>query len=422
MKIVIINTSERIGGAAIAANRLMQALNRNGARAKMLVRDKQTTDENIITINTSWIKKKINSIRFIRERMAIFFHNKFNRETLFQISIANAGTDISTHPLIKEADIIHLHWINQSFLSLKDIKKLTKLGKPIVWTLHDMWPFTGICHYAGECDHFNDKCGKCFYLQSQKPADLSNEIFNKKKQITDDSSITFITCSRWLMSEAKRSTILKNQSVEAIPNTLNTDIYCPKDKSDIRAKYNLPADKYLILFGALNVADKRKGVYYLIEALKYLKDKNPGLSGKIELVVFGKVKQEIADLFPVTVRSLGYVDNEDKIADLYNAVDLFAISSLEDNLPNTIMEAMACGTPCLGFKTGGIPEMIDHKTNGYLAAYKSIEDFANGIEWIILNSESLNLRESCLKKVQTEYSQQIVSKKYISLYEKLLNR
>lgn len=422
MKVVIINTSEKTGGAAIAANRLMQALNRNGVCARMLVRDKQTDDECVTTINATWLKRKINLLRFVRERIAIFFNNKFNHKTVFQVSIANTGTDISNHPLVKEADIIHLHWINQGFLSLKDIDKLTGMGKPVVWTMHDMWPCTSICHHSRECNNFMNSCGMCFYLESSKPSDLSNKIFERKNRILQSSDITFVACSRWLMHKTRQSALTKSHYIESIPNTLNQEIYKSLTKGNTREGFNLPTDKFLLLFGALNIADERKGVYLLIDALKHIKEKMPDLSDKIELVVFGQAKKEVADLFPTPIHSLGYISDDSKIATLYNAVDVFVTASLEENLPNTIMESMACGTPCIGFEVGGIPEMIDHKINGYLAQYGDTKDMANGIKWIFNNSKSLNLHQECIKKVQSNYTEQIVSNKYISLYQKLINR
>lgn len=174
-------------------------------------------------------------------------------------------------------------------------------------------------------------------------------------------------------------------------------------------------DKKLLLFGALNVTDERKGVYYLIEALKNICLEN------IELVVFGQIKEEIKSVLPVSVHPMGYLDEEKKIALLYNAVDLFVTSSLEENLPNTIMEAMACGTPCVGFNIGGIPEMIDHLLNGYVAKYKDVEDLSQGIEWVLDNNKDDNLSEFCIKKVHSAYSEEIVTRNYISLYKQILN-
>lgn len=415
MKVVIINTYERIGGAAVAAGRLVKALNRKNISVSMLVRDKQSVDDNVVSVSTNAVIRITNLFRFYWERFIIFLFNHLNRRNLFSVSIANVGQDISRHPSVINADIIHLHWINQGFLSLQDIRKLFELGKPIVWTMHDMWPCTGICHHARDCERYQKRCNSCFFLQSKSRSDLSTYVFNKKDKVYKNVNITFVGCSEWLTQRAKKSKLLQSKSIISIPNTLDTSIFCPQDKKKVRLALGLPLDKKLLLFGALNVTDERKGVYYLIEALKNICLEN------IELVVFGQIKEEIKSVLPVPVHPMGYLDEEKKIALLYNAVDLFVTSSLEENLPNTIMEAMACGTPCVGFNIGGIPEMIDHLLNGYVAKYKDVEDLSQGIEWVLDNSKDDNLSEFCIKKVHSAYSEEIVTRNYISLYKQILN-
>ncbi len=413
MKVLLLNTSERTGGAAVASNRLMRALQKQGIKVKMLVRDKQSQDKDIETISTNWITQKINLFRFYWERLLIFLANHFCKKELFRVSIANTGTDISRHPWVQEADIIHLHWINQGFLSLQDIQKLSQLGKPIIWTMHDMWPCTGICHHARECTSYLTLCKKCFYLQSSN-IDLSTKVYQKKLQIYESANITFVGCSHWLTNRASQSRLVNNKNVLNIPNPINTAVFHPKNQSNSRKLFNLPTNKKLILFGALNVTDVRKGVYYLLKALTLMPTDNT------ELVVFGQIKSDIKQQMPVPIHSLGYLTNGEKIATLYNAVDLFVTSSLDENLPNTIMEAMACGTPCVGFATGGIPEMIDHLRNGYVAKYKSAEDLANGIRWVLEHPDKDSLSKACVEKVKRCYAEEIVAKQYIRLYQDLL--
>ncbi|OAV71617.1 Spore coat protein SA [Bacteroidales bacterium Barb4] len=416
MKILFVNTSETTGGAAVAANRLMYALQKKDVEVAMLVRNNDTDNPNVVSINQSWLNQKVNYLRFVWERLVIFFYNKFNRENLFRVSIANTGTDISRHPLVKEADVIHLHWINQGFLSLADIEKLIKLGKPVVWTMHDMWPCTGICHYAGKCDKFQSQCRSCFFLQSQKDCDLSYKTFSKKKNIYQQASVTFVGCSDWLSQKARQSSLMKNQKVCTIPNPINISVFCPQDLIQSRIELGLPQNKKLLLFGALNVTDERKGVRYLLEAVQNIKGKQD-----IELVVFGKIKEDLHSLIPVPIHPMGYLRDVKKIVALYSAVDVFVTPSLEDNLPNTIMEAMACGTPCVGFNVGGIPEMIDHKKNGYIAEYMDSEDLATGIQWVLENKKALNLSKACLEKVHSSYAESVVAKKYMDIYIRHFN-
>ena len=194
MNVLIINTSDIHGGAAIAAFRLMNALNANSVNAKMLVRDKLSDNENVMQIGSETQKKW----NFYWERAQIFLNNKFSKENLFDISIANTGFSVTEHPEFKKADIIHLHWINQGMLSVNEIGKILASGKKIVWTMHDMWPFTGICHHAGTCSNFQTSCGNCFYLKNPSKNDFSHKLFNKKQAAYSKGQITFVACSEWL--------------------------------------------------------------------------------------------------------------------------------------------------------------------------------------------------------------------------------
>lgn len=397
MKVVILNTSERTGGAAVAAGRLGKALSRAEIQVDKLVR------------KDTWL----NRFRFYWERLIIFLCNHLNRKNLFAVSIANTGTDLSGHPLVKGADIIHLHWINQGFLSLKDIQALVKLNKPIVWTMHDMWPCTGICHHARDCEKFQTECESCFFLNS-KGKDLSTSVFNNKLSLYKDANITFVGCSQWLSGRARKSYLLRDKTILSIPNPIDTEVYHPMDQGTARELLGLPSGKKLLLFGALNVTDKRKGIDYLIAALRKIEKPD------VELVVFGQVKDDIRDLFPVPIHSMGYLSDESKIVALYNAVDMFITSSLEENLPNTIMESMACGTPCVGFEIGGIPEMIDHRVNGYVANYKDANDLANGIQWVLEHGDRQALSDACVKKVQENYTDEVIAGKYLALYQNIL--
>ena len=218
MRVLIINTSERIGGAAIAANRLMEALKNNGIKAKMLVRDKQTDQISVVELKKSWWR----IWQFIWERIVIWKANRFKKHNLFAVDIANTGTNISQLPEFTQADVIHLHWINQGMLSLTDIRRIIQSGKPIVWTMHDMWSFTGICHYAGDCTKYTNHCHDCPLLYKGGKKDLSYQVFEKKKKLFEGAKITFVACSRWLESLAKKSELIKDQTITNIPNAINT--------------------------------------------------------------------------------------------------------------------------------------------------------------------------------------------------------
>ena len=416
MRVLIINTSERIGGAAIAANRLMDALKNNGIKAKMLVRDKQTEQISVVGLKKSWWRVW----QFIWERVIIWKANKFKKHNLFEVDIANTGTDITSLPEFKQADVIHLHWINQGMLSLTDIRRIIGSGKPIVWTMHDMWPCTGICHHARQCDKYQQECKNCPYLlNGGSPKDLSNKVFLQKKDLYKNSSIVFVTCSQWLKGQAEKSALLDKHTVINIPNPININLFKPRNKQEARTRCNFPADKRIILFGAAKPTDKRKGVDYFIESCNLLVQKHPELKDQIGIAIYGKQSEQIVPLLPFETYDLKYISSEKELVNVYNAIDLYATPSLEENLPNTIMEAMACGVPCVGFNVGGIPEMIDHLHNGYVAEYKSAEDFANGIYWTLTEGEYDMLSEEASRKVTACYSEGTIAKKYIEVYNKI---
>lgn len=412
MKVVLLSTCEQRGGAAIACKRLMKSLKKQGISAKMLVRDKQAIDTDVVPI-------KINRLYFLYERFVIWLNNFFSRKNLFAVSLANTGVDISKHPLVQEADVIHLHWINQGFLSLKSIEKLVRLNKPMVWTMHDMWPSTGICHHARDCSHYLQNCGDCFFLRLSGKKDLSYRIFQKKLQVGYEN-IFFVTCSNWLKAKAEESSLLRYSKVLVIPNPLDTDLFSPSDKLDVRKRLGLSLNSHFLLFGAAKIGDARKGFGYYFEALQLLNRERPELNGRVELIFMGEVKLEILQNIPYPAHFTGFLTDEKEIAGWYNAASLFVLPSLEENLPNVIMESMACGTPVVGFDTGGIPEMIDHKCNGYVARYKDSHDLMKGICWVLDNNHAEQLSTACVKKVREDYTEEIVARKYSNLYEQLL--
>ena len=416
MRVLIVNTSERIGGAAIAAGRLVEALKNNGIKAKMLVREKQTDRLSVIELKRNWWRVW----QFIWERILIWKENRFKKHNLFAVDIANTGTDITVLPEFQAADIIHLHWINQGMLSLNDIRKILLSGKPVVWTMHDMWPCTGICHHARECDKYYQECHHCPYIyKGGGKKDLSNQVFKKKKEVYQSAPVTFVTCSRWLKERAGQSALLNGHTIVDIPNPISTGLFKPQNALAARNKMELPTDKKLILFGSVKVTDKRKGIDYFIESCKLLAEKYPEMKEELGVVVYGKNSECLKPLIPFQVYALDYISNEKDLVNIYNAVDLYVTPSLEENLPTTIMEAMACGVPCVGFNVGGIPEMIDHLHNGYVAEYKSAEDLANGIIWTLSESEYQSLSEEACRKAVSNYSESIVAKKYIDIYNKI---
>ena len=406
MRVLIVNTSERTGGAAVAANRLMIALNNHGVKAKMLVRDKESDSLTVVGLPKSPMLRW----HFLWERLVVFFRCHFSLKHLFEIDLANTGSDITKLREFQEADIIHLHWINQGMLSLKGIRKILQSGKPVVWTMHDIWPATAVCHLTLDCRQFVNKCSRCRLLPTGST--LADQIWKKKQWMLADKSVYYVACSRWLESEAKASALLKGHKVTSIPNPIDTHIYNRCNKQEARQRLGLPADKRLILFVSQRVTNRNKGMDYLVEACRQLDVPNAGL------VILGGHAEDITTQLPTF--PLGYVNDEHRIIDVYNAADVFVLPSLSENLPNTIMEAMACGVPCVAFRVGGIPEEIDHRQNGYVAEYRNAEDLARGIRWILTEADYDELSKNAVHKVAQNYSQQSVALKYLDVYQQAM--
>lgn len=425
MNVLIISTHDQQGGAAIAAYRLLEALNKNGATAHMLTIDKQSDNPDVSEIGNRFINKG----RFMAERGVIYIQNGFSKKNLFDVSLANTGVYITNHPKFKKADVIHLHWINQGMLSIREIGQIVASGKKIVWTMHDMWPFTGICHHAAGCNHFEKGCGMCPYLNKPSKYDISYTTFMLKQAAYSQGSIHFVSCSHWLKQLAVKSKLTAQHKVSAIANPINTELYKPKDKTALRKAMNLPTDKKIILFAAAKVSDPRKGIDYLVKASNIIAQQQNN-NNYLFLIAGGHSEEIIAQL-ALPAKSVGYVASAD-MPDVYNVADVFVTPSLQENLPNTLMESMACGTPCVGFNIGGIPEMIDHKQNGYVANYKDAQDLANGLLWVLqlsdklpdtgsdtgsgIESDTETLSANARNKVMTSYSEASIAKSYIEIY------
>ena len=416
MKVVHLNTYNS-GGAGIAGQRLVNALN----SVKPAIATIQTSADATNTTNfSSKFLKLATTTNFVAD-IAFFALKEANLKYRFAFSPGLFGRDISQSKKVRDADIIHIHWINQGFLSINDLKKLTALGKPIVWTLHDMWAFTGGCHYSGTCDHFKNECGNCYYLNNPNNSDLSHKGWLRKQDFyTTTSKISFVACSNWMAGIAHQSSLLKDFNIEAIPNPVDISLFVPMDKATLRKNRNINPDAHIVLFGAFNILDNRKGISYLIEALNLLKNQIAP-NEKIEIVIFGKNKSFNTDLLPFKVHDFSVITSPIELAEIYNLANVFVMPSLEDNLPNMVMEALSCGTPVVAFNNGGVIDMVIHQENGYLADYLSAEDLANGIVWVLNQKDRSRLQLNARKKVENDFSPEIVAKKYIEVYQKLLN-
>ena len=410
MKILIVNTLDITGGAARAAYRLHKSLLAQNIDSQMLVQSKSSDDYTVIGAQTK-IQKVMSKLGTPLDEMPTKLY-KNKTKGLFSPSWFGF-TDIVDKINEINPDIVHLHWICGGMIK---IEELSKIKAPIVWSLHDMWAFSGGCHYAGECGAYKDSCGSCPQLGSDKENDLSRKIWNRKhntfQQIPD---MTIIGLSRWLETCANESGLFRNKKVVNIPNPIDTDRFKPFDTDRSRELWNLPKEKKLVLFGAMKAtSDQRKGFNELSEALCKLDDKN------IELVVFGSAEPQHSQNFNFTTHYLGCLSDDVSLVTLYSAVDVVIVPSLQENLSNTIMESLACGSPVVGFDIGGNGDMIEHKITGYLAKPFDVIDLKDGIRWVL---SAQNYNELCLnarKKVMKDFDSSVVARKYGALYADVL--
>ncbi len=417
MKILFVSTSDNVGGAAVATNRLVKALRSQGVDATMLVRDK-TTDWPFVT---SLPRKEMGRWRFLLERLTALFHLRLRKRNLWDIDAGDYGADITLLPQFQQADLIHLSWVNQGMLSLEDIRKIVKTGKPVVWTLHDLWPVTGICHYTRRCDLFITGCKECQFLPKNVYFDLAKRVWEKKRAVYIESHIHFVACSEWLATMARMSGLVHSLSVSAIPNAIDTNVFHPYDKWEARRRLGLPLyGTNIVLFVSQKLTDARKGATLLVKAIGKIRTYYPMVANNMVVALLGSHSHEFVKSVTFPCIELGYISGDENLAQVYSAADVFVLPSTEDNLPNTIMEALACGVPCVGFNIGGIPEMIDHKLNGYVAELGNTADFSDGIRWLLKNEYEVPLAENAVRKVKEHYSEEAVAKQYIAVYERAL--
>jgi len=420
MKVIHLNTYDGNGGAGRACLRLSSALNLlDGVSSNVYVHYKFGPNPHINSLDgDNKIRKAFIAFTILLERYSSSFLTK---KLKIPFSVPVWGRNLTKYPELQDADIIHLHWVNHAFLRPRDLAKLSALGKPIVWTFHDSNAYTGGCHVRYNCTHFENECGNCPVLKSSHPNDLSHKIWKAKEKAYSSLDFFIVAPSHWKFKSVKRSKLLRDNSMAVIANTLESNIFKPHNKAQAKKQLNLDTDKFIMLSGFMpSRNDLHKGTPYLLDALDILiKEKNVDRN-KVELIVFGNRDSKNVPEFPIKTTFLGTISNDEKLAICYSAADVFLTPSLEDNLPNTVMESLACGTPVVSFTTGGIPDMVKHKENGYLAEYKSVEDLANGIAWVYnhQNKEELNLRSRDV--VENEFSEKVIAEKHLAIYNQLL--
>jgi glycosyltransferase involved in cell wall biosynthesis len=316
-------------------------------------------------------------------------------------------------------DVISPQWIGNGFVQ---IETLAKLNKPLVWTLHDLWAFTGGCHYPQECDRYTNSCGKCPRLQSQRQWDLSYWGWRRKAKAYQQLNLTIISPSYWLAELARSSSLLKDSRIEVIPHGLNTQIYQPIARHLARQILNLPQDKQLVLFGADSGTffNSRKGWHLLRAALKKLSQSS--WQGQIELAIFGTSQGDRETDLELKSHFLGRFHDEITLALVYSAADVMVVPSIQEAFGQTATESLACGTPVVAFNANGLKDIVRHQETGYLARPFETEDLAAGIAWVLADSDRLQkLRFNAREQTEKEFTLELQARRYLSLFEEILN-
>jgi glycosyltransferase involved in cell wall biosynthesis len=409
MKALLLSHSDGRGGAFAAAYRLHCGFRQIGLESRFMVSEKTREDRSVVGPQTK-IKRGLARIRPYLDSLPVKFYSK-RQHAVF--STAFLPESLPSRVLALHPDIVHLHWVTGGFMQ---IESLMRINKPIIWTLHDMWPFTGGCHYSADCTRYLSVCGDCPILNSGKEHDLSRWIWNRKRKAWNELNITFVAPSRWLADCAKSSALGQPHRVEIIPNGLDMDRFKPVEKSTARELLSLPQGKTLILFGGtFGTNDRRKGFRFLVAALKKLSKKH--FVPQIELVVFGAYEPENPRDLGFKVHYMGSLHDEVSLSLMYSAADVLIAPSIQDNLPNTVMESMACGTPCVAFNVGGMPDMIEHKKNGYLASAFNENELADGMSWVLENNERRSLlSQGARQRAVKDYALERIARRYADLY------
>ncbi len=423
MKITLLSTYHLSGGAAVAATRLHRALLRAGVSSTLLVEQVGKPEPGVVGLADGYLGRKWATARLALDRLSFLPYEK-DKSVRFHFSPARVGANLAEHPAVQQADVLHLHWTNFGFLSLSELEKLVQLGKPIVWTLHDQWAFTGGCHYTRGCTRFLTQCGQCPYLKTPGPNDLSAQILKRKAAILKpETRLQIVTPSRWMANEAGESRLLEWFPITTIPNTIDQTVFRPIDRTAALARFGLTdPDRPRLLFGSFNTTDPRKGFSYFAKALQLIKSQHPTSAADRqtpEILVFGKGESPDLNGLPYPARQLGILTNDADLVAAYNAADALVVPSLEDNLPNTIVEALSCGTPVVAFRTGGIPEMIKHFQTGYLANAGSPEKLADGLAFILNQTTRELLRQKARQSAEELFGEERVVREYTELYRKL---
>lgn len=413
MKCLLLSTFEQAGGAARSAHRLYRQLSQMGVDCRMLVQYKQS-DDPFVSGPEGWLAQKAVMLRPYLDALPLLCYRSRLSPPW---SLAWLPKNIDAEVAAYSPDVIHLHGIGHGFLP---IAAIGRLARPLVWTLHDSWAFTGGCHLPGSCTRYLSDCGRCPQLNMRHEHDLSRWGWQRKSHCWPRLNVTFVAPSRWLADCAHASSLLNSMPVEVIPNGIDTTLFAPGDRTSARAALGLPQEGIVLLYGASSFTrDENKGFAFLKSALSALAMSLP--RKRVTLALFGDRHFQETELDGIPVRSYGPITADEQLVSLYRAADLFVLPSLQENLPNTVMEAMASGTPCVAFDVGGVGELIIHGENGYLSRVSDVCELAKGITWVLADADRRAILGSQARRtIESGFGLAKVADRHLELYGRVL--
>jgi glycosyltransferase involved in cell wall biosynthesis len=411
VKPVLLSTYDQIGGAARAAFRLHRGLRRIGLESTLLVQRKVSDDAAVRGPEGKPAKFLAAARPFLDNLPLMRYPDR--REGVFTPAILPDG--IARRVAAERPDVVHLHWVAAGFLRPES---LAAFERPVVWTLHDSWVFTGGCHVPGACVRYRDACGACPALGSQRERDLSRSVLERKRRAWSRSSFTVVAPSRWLAEAARSSALLRAARIEVIPNGIDLARFKPIDRLQARDILGIAPDRRIVLFGGVGgAADPNKGYPLLLDALGRLA--HGADAERVELLVVGASQ---ADRLPVLpTRFVGPLADEESMVLYLSASDVLVLPSLQENQPNMVVEAMGCGVPTVAFRAAGLPDLVEHERTGYLAEPFEAESLAGGIAWVLEDEgRRRGLGEAARRRAERDHELEAAARRYETLYRSLL--
>jgi glycosyltransferase involved in cell wall biosynthesis len=412
-RVLLVNYSDGASGAGRAAHRLLRGLCGHGLNARMLAVEATSGDPAVRGLERR-SQRLAQAMREPLDRLPLHLIRP-GRAPVFSPAWVPDGLARRIAGL--SPDLVHLHWIGGG---MARIESLSRLARPLVWTMHDMWPFTGGCHYDEGCGRYADACGRCPVLGSGSTWDLSRWVLHRKRRAWRGLPLTLVAPSRWLAERAEASRLFREHRVRVIPNGLDLDLFQPIERALARRLLGLPQDRLHVLFGAADpAAEARKGFGLLRPALLRLAER--GWQGRVDLLVAGSGRAGGSPELGLRAHFLGRLQDELSMAMALAAADVVVVPSSQDNLPNMAVEALACGRPCVGFAIGGLPEIVDDGRNGRLATPLDPEDLAAAIAWVLDDDgRRQSLEREARRKAEQTFDIRTVARRHAELYAEVL--